>query len=343
VRRPSVLVVIALLVLSMVASGCGQTAPQTAPKPAATPAPAPAAKPAELPVKSLVITAGTVGGGWYLAAARIAEFLQKDIPGLKVTVTEGLALDNIKLVNKGRDADIGITGTPMFIEAMNGVGSFKDGKLTNIGGLLTFAVDTLQIAATQKSNIKTLKDMKNKRIMPDRPGTGTEVMARGLLNINGMTYDSINKAGGKVQHITGEESPQLMRDGHLDTLFVKGRIPFSTILDLQTNVPIRMIPLDNDTLDKFLKANPGYVKSVIPAKTYTGQTEDVQAVGHSSLMYVRKDLPADFVEKVTASILSHAEEINKGVAGMAFSNLKAKAMVGLADKDMHAAVMKLFK
>lgn len=324
-----------ILVAVLALSGCGPSASQKGSDDAGT---------TDSPeIDNLVITAGTAGGGWYVACARIGEILQKEIPGLKVTVIEGMALNNVKVVDKGRDADIGVVGTPMFLEALAGTGSFEGTKMENISAMMTYSVDTLQIAATSKSNIETIKDMKDKRIMPDRPGTGTEAMARAVLELNGLTYDSIEAAGGKVQHVTGEQAPEMIRNGHLDALFVKGQIPFSTLLDLQTNVPIRMVPLDDETVTEFMESRPGYVLTSIPAGTYTNQTETVQALGHSSVLFCRKDLPEDLVQKICAAIFRHSDEINKGIAGMEFSADKSKSMVGLKDEHMHPGALKVLE
>ena len=63
---------------------------------------------------------------------------------------------------------------------------FKDKKVEALKGLATLYPETVQIVTTKKTGIKTVADLKGKRVAVGAAGSGTEANARQILNIAGM-------------------------------------------------------------------------------------------------------------------------------------------------------------
>ncbi len=295
----------------------------------------------------IMFASGGAGGTWYLAAARIAEVLQREIPGLKVTVVEGAAIDNLKLLELGADADIAMTGTPNYFEAITGTGEFKDNKCENFDVLMAWSSDpeiasVLQVVVTEKSGLKSIHDLKDKRIAPGPLGGGIEVIARAVLEVAGYTYDDIRANGGAINAVDFAEGATLLKDGHVDAVFYKGGVPLSSIMDLQASIPIRVIDLEEDVVERFMEQYPGYLKCEIPEKAYSENTERALTIGIGSLLLANKKLPADLTEKMVAAIAKHADEINDGLPGVVFSGDPEQAMACLERENMNEGALRYF-
>lgn len=289
---------------------------------------------------NMVITTGSAGTGWYASGAKIAEILMAEIPGLNVSVVEGGGVANLKLVNEGRNADIGYAETAAFQEAITGTGEFTE-KAENVMGLAAISRDYLQIVVPANSDIKGIQDFKNKRLLPTKKGWGTEVMMRRLLELYGMTYDSIREAGGNVSFTAMGEMPALVKDGHADIMCVRGAAPLGIVLELEASSPIRLIPIDKEKTQEFASKYPGYIEVEIPANTYKGQTEPVLGLGIRTILMIRKDLPEDLVYKITKAMYEHRDEINNSFPD--YNIDLDETFKAFEESEIHPGALKYYK
>lgn len=105
---------------------------------------------------------------------------------------------------------------------------FKDKKVGNLLGLATLYPETVQIVTTAKTGIKTLADVKGKRVAVGAAGSGTEANARQIMEMAGITYKDI-----KPQYLSFGEASSALKDGNVDVAFVTAgilRLLFRTCL-----------------------------------------------------------------------------------------------------------------
>lgn len=337
----AVVVFVLLALVVALAVGCGgQSKPSGEEKKEATEkAPEEQKESASTPT-NIVITTGSAGTGWYASGAKIAEILMAEIPGLNVSVVEGGGIANLKLVNEGRNADIGYAETAAFQEALAGTGEFTE-KATNLAGLAAISRDYLQIVVPAKSDIHKIEDFKNKRLLPTKKGWGTEVMIRRLLELYGITYDTIRQAGGNVSFTSMGEMPALVKDGHADIMCVRGALPLGIVLELEASTPIRLIPIEKEKIQEFLKKYPGYIETEIPANTYKGQTEPVPGLGIRTILMIRKDLPEDLVYKITKALYENREQINSSFPD--YNIDVEETFNAFKESEIHPGALKYYK
>src|SRR5690606_19817224 len=70
----------------------------------------------------------------------------------------------------------------------------------------------VQIVASADSGVKTIADLKGKRISVGAPKSGTELNARAIFEAAGLTY----KDFGKVEYLPFGESVELIKNRQLD-------------------------------------------------------------------------------------------------------------------------------
>src|SRR5205085_1203394 len=98
-------------------------------------------------------------------------------------------------------------------------------KLRGIAGIYP---NYIQIVASAESGIKTLADLKGKRVSVGAPKSGTELNARAVLKAAGLGYKDLSK----VEYLPFGESVELMKNRQLDVTLQSAGLGVSALRDL---------------------------------------------------------------------------------------------------------------
>jgi hypothetical protein len=165
----------------------------------------------------------------------------------------------------------------------------------------------VQIVASQESGIKTLADLKGKRVSVGAPKSGTELNARAILTAAGLTYDDL----GKVEYLPFGESVELIKNRQLDATLQSAGLGVSSIRDLASSVAITVVEIPADVVAKI--GSP-YLAGTIPAGTYEGQTADIATAVIQNYLVSSADVSDDVAYAMTKAIF---ENLDKMVAAHA--------------------------
>ena len=249
-----------------------------------------------------VLTGGT-SGVYYPMGVALAKIYSEKIAGTRPTVQATKAsVENLILLNQGK-GEIAFTLGDSLAFARDGYeeAGFKS-KLTKLRGIAAIYPNYIQVVATKESGIRTLADLKGKKLSVGAPKSGTELNARAILNAAGIGYQDL----GKVEYLPFGESVELMKNRQLDATLQSAGLGVAAIRDLASSVDIVVVEVPESIVDKI---GAPYVKSKIPANTYTGQTQDVEAAAVVNYLVTRSDLADDLVYNMTKSIFDNLPEL----------------------------------
>src|SRR5690348_16372428 len=141
---------------------------------------------ASAPAKySLSIATGGTGGVYYPLGGGMANVLSKYVPGMQATAeVTGGSVDNLKLIATGKPY-IALAMADASQDAALGVGKFKGSKVP-VRTLMVLYTNIMHVVTVEGTGIKTMKDLKGKRLSTGSPGSATEVMAFRLLEAAGI-------------------------------------------------------------------------------------------------------------------------------------------------------------
>lgn len=284
---------------------------------------------------------GPSTGGWYPTGAQIAEIIMKANPDLDLTVTEGSAASNIRDVNAGH-AHIGYTFSSTLAQAHAKMKPFNKETIDQVAGFLTFYKSLYQAFVHADSDIKTFADLKDKRIAPGRRNWGGEILTRGTLKEYGLTYDSIKKAGGKIDYVGFSDMTMLMRDRHIDSAMGISAAPSAFIMDLKATHKVRFLGIDDKHAKLIMANNPGFAYTELAPNTYKDQPEAVKTLSVHTITFIRKDMPVDTVYRMTKTVMENLEEVYKAHPVIKFLTKKT-ALEGFKPDEVHPGVVKYFK
>jgi len=259
--------------------------------------------------KFLKMVSGPEGGSWYPLGSGMMRLVEANMPWVSTSNGPGGGVGNCKVVQRG-DADLGWSYAHTVYDAYNGRPPFTK-KLSKVRYLASLYPGVWQVAVPRKSNIRSYADLADKRIVPGKVGFSGEVLAKSILEVYGITYDSIKKKGGVVNYVGYADAAALMKDGHLDAYMASTSCPQATIIDLNFRPGIRLLPVDKEHMKKFMEKYPGYVETVIPKGAYKGVTDDIPTIGLVTSLVVSADLSDEMVYHITKAIFENLPELAK--------------------------------
>jgi len=250
-----------------------------------------------------VLTGGT-SGVYYPLGVSLSQIYGKAIPGAKSSVQATKAsAENLNLLQAGR-GEIAFTLGDALSDAWKGneeVG-FKV-PLKKLRGVAGIYSNYIQIVASADSGIKTLADLKGKRVAVGAPKSGTEINARAILKGAGMSYKDL----GKVEYLPFGESVELMKNRQIDATLISAGLGVSALRDLATSIKMVVVPIPADVVTKI--NDPAYIAGTIPANTYEGQTANVTTVAIENFMVTHEGVPTDTVYKMTKAMYEDLDQM----------------------------------
>ncbi|CDK99379.1 putative TRAP-type uncharacterized transport system, periplasmic component [Magnetospirillum gryphiswaldense MSR-1 v2] len=249
-----------------------------------------------------VLTGGT-SGVYYPLGVALSNIYGK-IPDVKASVQATKAsVENLNLLSQGR-GEIGFTLGDSLSQAWDGneeVGfKAKQDKLRSIAGIYP---NYIQIVAAADSGIKTLADLKGKKISVGAPKSGTELNARAIFAAAGMTY----KDFARVEYLPFGESVDLMKNRQIDATLQSAGLGVASIRDLSNSVPIVIVPIPMETIAKV--GDPAYITATIPAGTYGGQTADVPTAAVQNFLVTHAGVSDQLAYDMTKGLFENLDQL----------------------------------
>lgn len=212
----------------------------------------------------------------------------------------GASVENINLINEGK-VEMAFVMSDVLTEAVNGTGNFSK-KIDKVQQVAALYPNFVQIVTTGNSGIKTVDDLKGKRVAVGDQNSGVEVNARNLLNGHGITYDDI-----KVDYLGYAEAADGLKSGAIDAAFLTSGLPNSSVLELANSIDLALVAVDRAKITEIAKDQPYFIAMDIPANTY-GNEAPISTAAIMNALVVSSDLSEDDVYKLTKTFF---DSLNK--------------------------------
>jgi TRAP transporter TAXI family solute receptor len=180
----------------------------------------------------------------------------------------------------------------------------------------------VQLVVTEASGITTLADLKGKRVSVGPKQSGTELNGRAIFAAAGISYGDF----ARTDYLPFGQSAKLIEKGDLDATLQSAGLGVDSIRQLGTSVAINLVEIPKDVVIKLNDA--AIVPSVIPARTYEGQTKDVETAAIVNFLVTREGVSADTVYAMTRAIFGNLVQLVQTHPAASGISLK-DALVGM--------------
>ncbi len=248
--------------------------------------------------KFFAIATGGTGGTYYPLGGILAQALTEKVPDVVVTAQAAQAsVANCNLI-RDRQIESAFVQSNVAYNAYAGVAAFKEKPVKNIRGIASLYPETIQIVARADSGIKSIKDIKGKRLVPGDRGSGTEVDTLNVLSVYKLEYK--NFAG--VDWLSFSGAAQRLQDKQTDVTFTTAGWPTAAIQELSISANVVLVPIDEPKIKELTKKFPFYSRIVIPKGTYKGQAKDVPTITTMAQWVVDANVSDDVVYQLTKAL-----------------------------------------
>lgn len=251
------------------------------------------------------ITTGGTAGTYYPLGGEIMSLWMKHIPDLDVSVqSSGGSKDNIIKINNN-EAEVGTVQNDVMYYAYQGDQDFFNGEvIDSFSAIGSLYPELVQVVVGADSDIKTVEDLKGKRVSVGAVGSGVYFNAVQLLEIAGLTLDDI-----QAQHLSFDESSTSFQNRQLDAFFITAGLPNPAVMDVASKQPVRLIGLTDDQMAALQEKYTFYVPIEVPAETYNGMAEAVTVPSMNAVLICRNDLPEELVYEMTKVLFEKKDEM----------------------------------
>ncbi|WP_343071414.1 TAXI family TRAP transporter solute-binding subunit [Brevibacillus choshinensis] len=253
--------------------------------------------------KFLTIATGGSSGPYYTLGGAMAK-IYKDKLGYNASVqSTGASVENINLL-KAKKADVAFVMSDVTTFAYAGQENFKEGgAIKDLRAMAGLYLNYVQIVTLKDRNIKSVADLKGKRVGVGAPNSGVEVNARMVLAGHGISYDDI-----KADYLSYAEAIEQLKNNAIDAAFVTSGLPNSTVIDLSTTKDVEIVPIKKEDVEKMTQQFPFFVSAEIPAGLYKND-QPIQTAAIRNILLVRNDLSDDQVYKLTKTFFDEMEAL----------------------------------
>jgi TRAP transporter TAXI family solute receptor len=252
----------------------------------------------------LTIATGNTTGVYYQLGGALASVISDKVEGYRATASEtGASVQNVQGLVAG-NYDIAFSLGDTAADAVKGENSFK--QVQDVVALTRLYPNYTQVAVRASSGVTKFADLKGKRVSTGSPNSGTEVIARRLLEAAGLDPAKDVTA----QRLGLPESVDAMKSGSIDALVWSGGIPTGGITDLTTSLgkDVKLIPITDLLPALTTKYGTIYAEGTIPAAAYK-QPGDVKTIIVPNVLLVRKNMPDELAEKLTKVIFDNKDAL----------------------------------
>ena len=286
--------------------------------------------------KFINIATGGTAGTYYPIGGAMAEILNKAIPGMNASAqSTGATVANINMLKEG-SVDLAIVQNDITYYAVNGTEMFKDKKVENLRGLAALYPETCQIVTLESTGIKSVADLKGKRVAVGAAGSGAEANARQILEAYGITYDDIDE-----QYLSFGEAASALKDGNVDAAFVTAGFPTAAVQDITSQNKVRLLPIESDKADALIAKYPFYTKTTIPAGTYAGFDEAVPGISVMAMLVATDKVDEALGYDITKALFDNLDKL-QAAHSAAKQITKESAKDGMSI-DLNAGAARYYK
>jgi uncharacterized protein len=219
------------------------------------------------------------------------------VPGLVATaVASNGSVANAAAIGAGT-AQSGFVQSDVAYWAFTGTAIY-DGrpKIDTLRAIANLYPESFQLVVRRGAGIKSVGDLRGKRMSLDEPGSGTLVDARLILAAYGLSEKDL-----KAEYLPAQQVADKLKEGAIDGFFSVSGWPQSAVADLAATVGIDLVPISGPPAEKLIQQYSFFSADEIPDDAYKG-VSGVKTVSVHALWVTSSKQPEDLIYKITAAL-----------------------------------------
>lgn len=271
--------------------------------------------------ETLSLATGNPSGIFYPLGGGIASVWSRHVPGMRIRAeVTAASVTNLIQVARGESAAALTMGDAM-ADAATGSGRFP--HPLPVAALARLYPNLLHVVSVEGSGIRTLGDLRGRRVSLGAAGSGTALAARNVLDAVGIAEAELD-----TRRLNFAETAAALRDGGIDAGFVAAGIGNAAVTELGLSRPLVLVDFAETELGRISERHPAYAPFTLPAGVYPGVDAPTRLPSVWCLLAVRRDMDAALAERLVAALFDHREELLRVSRVVRFLTLESAADTG---------------
>lgn len=253
------------------------------------------------------------------------------VPNLiALAVSSNGSVANVDAIAQG-ELDSGFAQADVVHQAYYGTGAFADREpLTGLRVIASLFAERMQIVARREAGIASVADLAGKRVSLDEPGSGTLLLARGLLEAHDLSESDV-----VAEYLKPGPAASLMRRGELDAFIIVAGVPTNAVTDLLRAELAVLVPVNGAKTDALLAERPFLSRAPIPAGTYGRDSPEVDSIGVGAQWVVSASIPEERVYAICKALWNDATRTLLDGGHPAGRQIRLEAALDGVDVPLH--------
>jgi uncharacterized protein len=219
------------------------------------------------------------------------------VPGLVATsVASNGSVANAAAIGAGTGQS-GFVQSDVAYWAYTGTGIYEGHpRIDTLRAITNLYPESIHLVVRRGSGIKSVRDLRGKRVSLDEPGSGTLVDARLILAAYGLSEKDL-----LPQYLPAQRVADSLKDGAIDGFFNVSGWPQSSVVDLAATIGIDLVPIAGPEAEKLLKQYNFFSADEIPDEAYHG-VEGVKTISVHALWVTSSKQPDDLIYNITSAL-----------------------------------------
>ena len=220
------------------------------------------------------------------------------VPGLiAVAQTTANAADNLRAIARG-DLDLALSQADVTAWAYRGAGAFgNEPPLENLRLIARLYPENVHLIVRADSPIKTVLDLKGKRVAMGTETSATAATAKLILSAFGVKWDSV-----QIKYLEFTAAGDALTKNTVDAVFLVSGAPVLALEDLAGRLPVRLVPISGPPADKLAQVFPFYTRGVIPGGSYGATQTPVETLDVGSVLVGRSGMDPELAYGIVRAL-----------------------------------------
>ncbi|MEM7600879.1 MAG: TAXI family TRAP transporter solute-binding subunit [Verrucomicrobiota bacterium] len=277
------------------------------------------------------------GGAFFVVGGAIAETLGTHAEGGDWTITAEATMGTQENIRRLADGELDLAMANAAISYFASRGGRDWGEAQPIQSVMTLAPNVAFFITPANSSVKSMADLKGKRVVIGPPGAGFEHFVEPILEAHGLALADLTPLYG-----TQPAAVDMLSDGSAAAAFLGGAIPTASITQAAASGDIYFVPLEESARQKLIEEYAFFHPAVVKAGTYRGQDEDFPCLNVGSMHLITGAAMAEeTIYQLTKALYENREEVvAKHPAGKAINPNNAARPVGT---DFHPGAIRFYE
>ena len=255
------------------------------------------------------------GGAFFVVGSALAEVVNSEATenwNVTAEATSG-SQENIRRLAAG-ELEFALSNAAITYFAVRGSEGWD--RAYPVKAVMTLAPNVALFLTKADSGVRTIHDLRGKRVVVGPAGAGFEHFVKPLLAAHGMTYEDFTPLNA-----TQTSAVDMLGDGSAAASFVGGAVPTASITQAVASMDVLFVPFDEQAVEELVTEYIFFDRATIPANTYTGQSSDFRGLDVGSMHFITStDQDEDVVYLIAKTLYENRQQVvERHAAGAAIN------------------------